>query len=158
MYESTKWITTTGATSGAGTVYPGFCGIHVTRSLDLCVCLVDLCLTFLWPLCCLSVFDLRIMITLLVSSNSSWHFLAKSSILKRVTYQIKLADLQLSTILNSVGMSIPVSSQISLSLLKSWQWIIFQETTIYYRQRNILTEQQINVFILEIVYIFAGIQ
>ena len=95
---------------------PFFCGIHVTRSLDLCVCLVDLCLTFLWPLCCLSVFDLQIMITLLVSSNSSWHFLAKSSMLKMVTYQIKLADLQLSMILNSVGMSIPVSSQISLSL------------------------------------------
>ena len=42
-------------------------------SLVLCVCFVDRCLSlFFWPLCCLSVFDLRILITPLVSSNSSW--------------------------------------------------------------------------------------
>ena len=41
--------------------------VHVTRSLVLCVCFVDRCLTFcpfFWPLCCLSFFDLRILISL----------------------------------------------------------------------------------------------
>jgi hypothetical protein len=49
-------------------------GVRATRSLVLCVCFVDRCLsfcTFLWPLCCLS-FDIRILITPLLSSNSSW--------------------------------------------------------------------------------------
>ena len=69
---------TTGATSGAGTVYPsgapefipGFSGVLVTRSLVLCVCFVDRCLSFcpFWPLCCLFFFD--ILITPLVTSNS----------------------------------------------------------------------------------------
>ena len=46
--------------------------VRVTRSLVLCVCFVDRCLSFFyWPLCCLSFFDLRILITPLVSSNSS---------------------------------------------------------------------------------------
>jgi hypothetical protein len=44
----------TGATSGAGTEYtpgvhefiPGFSGVCVTRSLVLCVCFVDPCLSF----------------------------------------------------------------------------------------------------------------
>ena len=43
-----------------------FSGIHVTRSLVLCVCFVDRCLSFctffLWRLCCL-FFDIRILIT-----------------------------------------------------------------------------------------------
>jgi hypothetical protein len=68
-------INTTGATNGAGTAYqsgaseliPGFSGIRVTRSLVLCVRFVDRCLSFcsfsLWPLCCLFIFDLRILIT-----------------------------------------------------------------------------------------------
>ena len=39
----------------------------------LCVCFVDHFLSFFfWPLCCLSFFDLRIPITPLVSSNSSY--------------------------------------------------------------------------------------
>ena len=41
---------------------PVFSGVHVTRSLVLCVCFVDRCL-FLWPLCCLSFIDLRILVT-----------------------------------------------------------------------------------------------
>ena len=45
-------------------------GVRVTRSLVLCVCFVDSWLSFLfWSLCCLS-FDLRILITSLVYSNS----------------------------------------------------------------------------------------
>jgi hypothetical protein len=47
-----------------------FSGVHVTRPLVLCVCFVDRCLSFspyfCWPLCCL-FFDLRILITTLVS-------------------------------------------------------------------------------------------
>ena len=39
-------------------------------SHPLCVCFVDRCLYF-WPLCCLFFFDLRILITPLISSNSS---------------------------------------------------------------------------------------
>ena len=43
---------------------PVFSGVCVTRSLVLCVCFVDDCLSFcpFLPLCCLS-FDLRIIIT-----------------------------------------------------------------------------------------------
>ena len=41
---------------------PVFSGIHVNRSLVLCSCFVDRCL---------SLFDLRILIILLVSSSSS---------------------------------------------------------------------------------------
>jgi len=44
----------TGVTSGAGNAYPsgepefshGFSGVRVTRSLGLCVCFVDRCLSF----------------------------------------------------------------------------------------------------------------
>jgi len=51
---------------------PLFSGVRVTRALVLCVCFVDRCLSFFfWPLCCL-FFDLRILISPLVSTNSSW--------------------------------------------------------------------------------------
>ena len=37
---------------------------------SLCVCFADRCLSFFfWPLCCLFFFDIRILITLLASSN-----------------------------------------------------------------------------------------
>ena len=56
---------------------PDFSGVRVTRSLVLNVCFVDRCLSFcifsFWPLCCLFFFDIRILITPLVSSNSSYH-------------------------------------------------------------------------------------
>ena len=50
---------------------PVFSGVRVTRSLDLCVCFIDRCLSwcsFFWPLYCLS-FDLGILITPLVSPS-----------------------------------------------------------------------------------------
>jgi hypothetical protein len=51
---------------------PVFSGVRVTQSLVLCVCFVDRCLSFyFWLLCCLSFSDLRILITPLVSLNSS---------------------------------------------------------------------------------------
>ena len=48
---------------------PVLSGVRVTRSLVLYVCFVDRCLSF-WPLCLF--FDIRILITPLVSSNSSY--------------------------------------------------------------------------------------
>jgi hypothetical protein len=67
-----------GATSGAGTAYPSgaheftpcFSGVRVTRSFVLCVCFV--LLSFFPPLCCLFFFELRSLITSLVSSNYSY--------------------------------------------------------------------------------------
>ena len=49
-----SYINTTGATSGTGTAYPsgtseftpGFIGVHVTRSIALCIIFVDRCLFF----------------------------------------------------------------------------------------------------------------
>ena len=85
MFNDLKWevvvrIDDIGATSGAGTTYPFgapeftpvFSGVRVTRSLVLCVCrsLFVLLSFFFWPLCCL-FFDIRILITPLVSSNCS---------------------------------------------------------------------------------------
>jgi hypothetical protein len=75
-------LNTTGATSGAGTVYLYeahkvtlvFSGVCVTRSLVVYVCFVDifvLLYLFFWPLCFLFFFDLRICITPLVSFNLS---------------------------------------------------------------------------------------
>ena len=55
---------------------PIFSGVCVTRSLVLCVCFVDHCLFictfFFWALCSLFFFDIRILITILVSSNFSY--------------------------------------------------------------------------------------
>ena len=61
---------TTGSTSRAGTAYisealeftSGFSRVHVTPSLVLCVCFIDRCLFF---------FDLLILITPVLFSNSS---------------------------------------------------------------------------------------
>jgi hypothetical protein len=55
---------------------PVFSGVRVTRSLVLYVCFVDHCLSFFfWLLCCLPFFDLRILITPLVFSNSSFDYI-----------------------------------------------------------------------------------
>jgi len=57
---------------------PVFSGVRVTQSLVLCVCFVYRCLSFctfsFGTLCCLFFFDIRILITPLVSSNSSYYF------------------------------------------------------------------------------------
>ena len=51
---------------------PVLSGVLITRSLDLCVCFVDRCFSFLfWPLCCLFFCDLWILTGTLLSSNSS---------------------------------------------------------------------------------------
>ena len=54
-----------------------FSGVRVTQFFVLCavycISLFVLLSFFFWPLCCLS-FDLRILITPLVFSNSSWFF------------------------------------------------------------------------------------
>jgi hypothetical protein len=49
-----------------------FSGVRVTRSLVLCVMFCRSFVFFFWPLCCLFFFDIPILITSLVSSNSSW--------------------------------------------------------------------------------------
>ena len=52
---------------------PVFNGVRVTQFLVLYVYFVDRCFSFFfWPLCCLSYFDLRNLITPLVSPNSSF--------------------------------------------------------------------------------------
>ena len=55
--------------------HPLFNGVHVARSLAFCVLLCGssfvLWFCFFWPLCFLSFFDLRILITPLVSASSS---------------------------------------------------------------------------------------
>jgi hypothetical protein len=73
-----KYINATGSTSGGGTAYlsgvPDF-SLGVTISLVLCVMfcrsLFVLLSFFFWPLYWLSFFDLRILFTPLVFSNSS---------------------------------------------------------------------------------------
>jgi len=69
----------TGVTSGAGTAYTSsplvFSEVRVTRSLGVCFVQCRSLFVFLyflfWPLCFLFFFDLRILITPWVSSNSS---------------------------------------------------------------------------------------
>ena len=73
-----------GVTSGQGTAYPSgspeftpvLSGVRVTRSLVLknmiCRSLFVLLYLFLWSLCCLFIFVIRILITPLASSNSSY--------------------------------------------------------------------------------------
>ena len=77
-------INTTGATSGAGTVYPSgapefttdfkWCSCYsIFRFMCMfCRSLFVLLPLFFWPLCCLFFFDVRILITSLISSNSSY--------------------------------------------------------------------------------------
>ena len=53
---------------------PRFSGVRVTRSLVLCVCFVDRCLSFFFLLVIGLSFDWRILITTSVSSNSFYYF------------------------------------------------------------------------------------
>ena len=92
-----SYTNTTDNTSGAGTAYPsgtpefnpGLSGVRVTRSLALCVWLFVLQYFFFSSLCWLS-FELRIMITALVSSNSSYSNLAKGFIEIYMAFHIVL--------------------------------------------------------------------
>ena len=79
MSMGEKWVCNTGTTSGAGTYYasgaPEFTlgywwGSRCSIFSFLCMCcksLFVLLYFFLWPLCCLSFYYLRILITPLVS-------------------------------------------------------------------------------------------
>ena len=79
-------INTTGATSGAGTDYPsgapeftpefqqGSCYQIFSFFSMFCSSLFVLLYFLFWPLCCLFFFELRLLITSLVSSNSSFSF------------------------------------------------------------------------------------
>ena len=75
---NTGWCNTIGATSGAGMVHSSgaheftssFSGVRVTRFVVFCVMFCrSFCVLFFWLL---PFFDLRILITPLVSSNSSY--------------------------------------------------------------------------------------
>jgi hypothetical protein len=67
-------------TSGAETAYPcgapeftlGVSGVRVTRCVCFVDCYMSFCPLFFCPLCCLSFFAFQILITPLVSSNSSY--------------------------------------------------------------------------------------
>jgi len=54
---------------------PVFSGVRFTRSLVLCVCFVDRCLSFctffFWPLCCLFFFDIWILLTHLIYKGNN---------------------------------------------------------------------------------------
>ena len=71
----------------------GFKWVRVTRSFVLCVCFVDRCLSccpfLFWPLYCLFFFDVRILITPFVSSNSSYYIISCfiSCHIKRYVYR-----------------------------------------------------------------------
>ena len=77
-------INTTGATSEAGTpeLTPGFqwgsCYSIFSFMCMFCRSLFVLLYIFFWPLCCLFFFDIQILITPLVSSNSSYILLIKN--------------------------------------------------------------------------------
>ena len=74
-------INTTGATIGAGTAHPsgapeftpGFQRGSCYSIFSFICMFCRLFYIFFWPLCCLFFFDIRILITLLVSSNSSYN-------------------------------------------------------------------------------------
>ena len=82
-----NYINTTGATSGTGTAYPfgapefthGFkwssCYSIFSFMCMFCRSLFVLLSFFFWPLCGLFFFELRILITPLVSSNSSYRII-----------------------------------------------------------------------------------
>ena len=84
LYQ-TNYVDNTG-TSGAGTAYPsrapeftpilksGSCFSIFSFTCMFCRSLFVLLHFFFWPLCCLFFFDIRILITPLVSSNSSFYF------------------------------------------------------------------------------------
>ena len=78
---------------------PVFIGVRVARTLVFCVVfcrsLFVLLSFFCWPLCCLSFFDLRILITPLESLNSSLNYIDALEIMKEIT--IALGDVTLST-------------------------------------------------------------
>ena len=78
-------ITTTGGTSGAGTAYPtgeleftpgfqwGSCYSILSFICMFCRSLFVLLYFLFWPLCCLFFLDIRILITPLLYSNSSYN-------------------------------------------------------------------------------------
>jgi hypothetical protein len=82
------------------TIFCRYDGVRVVRSLVFCAVfcrsLFVLLFCFFWPLCCLSIFDLqRILITTLVSSNSSYsivyhHDMRKNKISSAVAFLMLL--------------------------------------------------------------------
>ena len=72
-YSNTTCVTNgagTANTSGEPEFTPVFIGVRVTRTLVICVYFADRFLYFFfWPLCCLFIYEIRILITSLEYSN-----------------------------------------------------------------------------------------
>ena len=96
---------------------PHFSGVRATRSLVLCVCFVNRCLSFFFcPLRCLSFFDLRILITPLISSNSSdkrWYIW-----LRMLSLEGRAAAIYKNTVTNNVAWSLVLCLIFYWSLLQ----------------------------------------
>ena len=72
LYLKMSSGTGTSNPSGAHAFTPVFSYSIFSYMCMFCRSLFVILSFFFWPLCCLSFFDLRILITTLVSSNSSW--------------------------------------------------------------------------------------
>lgn len=90
------WCIVTPTTSGAGSIYPSWPSWLL---MGLVLCFVYCCLSFcpcsFWPLCCLFCFNLPILISTLISSNSfysnvqtKWHPEAHTTIQHQHTITI----------------------------------------------------------------------
>ena len=104
--------------------------VRVTRS---CVCFIDQCLSF-WPLCFLSFFDLRILITSLVSSNSSSY-----CAVNRHRNKKKLHELYYWQYIRIVNVNIIMSSCTvicSVTIVSASAPLIFQRTGRIYDRRK----------------------
>ena len=106
-----------------------FSGIRVTRSLVLCVCFVDRCLSFchftFWSLCCLSLY-LRILIIPFVSSNSSDFFHDQNRwTLENLQLQLAIPRTQINGFLGWSNVKLrPIRNRwwFNLSLVSSNTW------------------------------------
>jgi hypothetical protein len=92
-----------------------------------CRLLFVLCSFFFWPLCCLFFFNIRIMITSLVSSSSSYLRYLKSQQKRnfdKIFYLFKESDVLFVWVLfktNTMGLVMGTSSVSSTDVITPWQ-------------------------------------
>ena len=117
---------------------PSICsGVRVTRFLVLYVCfdrsLFVLLYFFFWSLCCLFFFDMRILITPLVSSNSSFITtnLNTDSRFHCTTYMCNISSL-LQSVLFHAGVDIRLIFSNALSLSLSLSLSLFRVTKCFH--------------------------
>jgi hypothetical protein len=104
---------------------PVFSGVRVAQSLALCVCFVARFLSFFfWPLCCLFFFNLLILITPLVSSDSSYchHFTASVVVCHHLSIShfnlFQISTIYEKIIYKFIFLSITLASQYHFSRCK----------------------------------------